>query len=1130
MPSADASQFIAMKRFANQTNAPNKGKDRYYQAPIRSSGVGLGLRGFLPSLRKPVVDFYINGTLVFTYGVVGSGGDYSSIIQALAAQYDVDPSAITIRIEEGSIIVNFTIYYGTPPPSVPTNASFINTITSAILNNSSTNLTFTGPANAATLTITTSGSTTQLTAPNLFNKFDTSGVTLPESPAFSSAFDHIGNYFLVYLHKIYKITPNGVVSLFAGGDEPGFNNGNGTEARFSFGGDLDSEMAFDSENNMYISDGGNDRIRKITPNGYVSTLAGSGEAYADVDGIGEAAVTLSPIGLTIDSNNLLVSTTGTNIRKINIITREVTTLNFGTPPVYKYVSLRFDSNTKNLYALDFRGRSDGNVVHRISNNIGFNNPIGMVFDSAGNLYVADSGNNKIQKINTSGEVSTFAGSDQGFANGQGTNAKFNEPRGITIDSDGNLYVADTGNFTIRKITPGGYVSTFAGSISGFANGPRLEAQFRAPVAIAIDSAGNFYICDSQNCLIQKIDTSGQVTTFAGSTQGFEDGSSDVAKFYSPIGITIDSDDNLYVADFNNHRIRKITPNGDVSTLAGSDPGWRDGTLAQALFDSPFGITIDSSGNLYVADFNNHRIRKINIDGVTTIAGSEQGYVDGPGIDAKFNHPSGITIDSGNLYVADAYNNKIRIIDSSANVTTLVSSSYSSEVFVGNPNLPASASSEVNGYRTSAQFQGIDRIELDSRGNLYLSETPYRRIRFIDPAGYVSTLIKDDFNVTSVTSPGLIVPSILGISKTTPTLIRYQIPTGEIYDFSPENSGSSIGGPGGGPVGGPVVTAIVTTIAGSSRNLQNGRVTEAKFNRPHGIVYIYGYLCIADTGNHILRRIDPSGNVITYAGSTAGFLEGRNDEAKFDGPIGVVFDSRFNVYVADNNNLRVRRIENIFAGGVSTYVGSGLAGLVNSSGSQSRFLDLFGITADSDDNFYVTDARNNVIRKIDNTTDRNVTTFAGSGAPGFANGQGTAAQFFRPGGITIDLSGNLYVADTLNNRIRKITPGKQVTTIAGSGAYGFVDGQGTAAQFNKPFGITIDSAGILYVADTNNHAIRKIDTSGLVTTIAGDGIIGSEGGQGSTARFNYPSGITTDSNDNLYVADTENDRIRKITFI
>ena len=217
------------------------------------------------------------------------------------------------------------------------------------------------------------------------------------------------------------------------------------------------------------------------------------------------------------------------------------------------------------------------------------------------MYVADQENHRIRKITTSGVVSTLAGSTYGYADGTGTSAKFNYPFGVAVDGAGNVYVADQGNHRIRKITTSGVVSTLAGSTYGYTDGTGTSAQFKYPIGVAVDGAGNVYVADQSNHRIRKITTSGVVSTLAGSTQGYTDGTGTSAQFSYPRGVAVDGAGNVYVADRYNHRIRKITASGVVSTLAGSSQGYTDGTGTSAKFDYPSGVAVDGAGNVYVAD-------------------------------------------------------------------------------------------------------------------------------------------------------------------------------------------------------------------------------------------------------------------------------------------------------------------------------------------------------------------------------------------------------------------------------------------------------------------------------------------------------------------------------------------------
>ena len=303
----------------------------------------------------------------------------------------------------------------------------------------------------------------------------------------------------------------------------------------------------------------------------------------------------------------------------------------------------------------------------------FNTPSDIDIDASGNLYVVDYLNHTIRKITSAGVVTTFAGSagTSGTTDGTGTAARFNRPTGIKIDSNGNLFVADTLNHTIRKITSAGVVTTFAGTAgtSGTTDGTGTAARFNSPSGIEIDASGNLFITDYANDTIRKITSSGVVTTFAGSagTSGSTDGTGTAARFNRPSGIEIDSSGNIFVTDTSNHTIRKITSAGVVSTFAGTagSSGTADGTGSAARFNSPSDIELDANGNLYVADLQNHAIRKITSAGVvSTFAGTagSSGTTDGTGSAARFNTPLGIKIDAnGNVFVADSVNHTIRKI-------------------------------------------------------------------------------------------------------------------------------------------------------------------------------------------------------------------------------------------------------------------------------------------------------------------------------------------------------------------------------------------------------------------------------------------------------------------------------------
>ncbi|WP_183557718.1 NHL repeat-containing protein [Mucilaginibacter sp. SP1R1] len=321
-------------------------------------------------------------------------------------------------------------------------------------------------------------------------------------------------------------------------------------------------------------------------------------------------------------------------------------------------------------------------------------------------------------VATTGVVTTIAGSGSfGAANGKRTAASFNYPNGLAIDASGNVYIADKGNNQIRKIVGDSVVSTISGTLlAGSTNATKIGdvASFNGPTGVAVDAAANIYVADFGNQTIRKIATTGAVTVFAGVSG--QTGNNDTTitaavktpvppRFNNPAGLAIDATGNLYVADYTNNSIRKITADGKtVSTIAGKSLGNTDGVGTKASFNGPRAIAIDATGNLYVADANNHLIRKIDLTGtVTTIAGTgKAGNSDGTGTAASFSHPSGITIDNaGNLFVADAGNNLIRKITPAGVVSSVAGSGY---------------------YNLITPFNGPSAVVADNAGNIYVANT------------------------------------------------------------------------------------------------------------------------------------------------------------------------------------------------------------------------------------------------------------------------------------------------------------------------------------------------------------------------------------------------------------------------
>lgn len=658
----------------------------------------------------------------------------------------------------------------------------------------------------------------------------------------------------------------------------------------------------------------------------------------------------------------------------------------------------------------------------------------------------------------------------GNADGTGSVARFELPRGAAADASGNIYVADTANHTIRKLALEGtnwVVTTLAGTpgVSGTNDGIGRSASFNTPVGLALDSAGNLFVADSENHTIRQmslVGTNWVVTTLAGApgVSGTSDGVAAEARFNLPTGLAIDNAGNIYVTDANNNTVRKIVPDGAnwlVTTLAGlaGEFGTNDGVGSTARFRAPSDLTVDNAGNIYVADTYNHAIRKVTPEGVvTTLAGltGESGTNDGTGLAARFFCPVSVAFDnSGNLFVADGWNHTIRRVSLAGEVTTVAGKSGSFGF--------------ADGLGGAARFFFPGGLCVGSGQFVFVADEWNNSIRML-----------------AATETGWQVTTVAG---------------------TPEASGTN-----------------------------DGSGALARFNRPFGLGLTgAGALLVADNWSHTIRSVSPATEVITLAGLplTQGTNDGLGYAARFYRPAGVAADGNGTVYIADWFNHTIRKA--VWDGqllAVTTLAGlASVAGTNDGAGSTARFFHPRGVALHSSGVLYVADEWNHVIRKV--TPDGTVTTFAGlAGTPGTNDGSGALARFNRPCGIAVDAAGYVFVAEAGNHAIRKISPAGLVTTLAGlPGVAGTNDGIVSQARFNEPTALALDSSGNLFVADSENCTVRLVTQDGAVTTIGGvPGVRGGADGVGTEALFALPVGVAVDQAGNVYVADAKNNCIVK----
>jgi hypothetical protein len=574
------------------------------------------------------------------------------------------------------------------------------------------------------------------------------------------ASDSSGNLYVADTanHIIRKIDTAGVVSTLAGtAGVTGTEDGVGSAAQFN----APAGIAVSANGVVYVADTGNDTIRRISPDGTVKTIAGTPRVTGTTDGLGTALFN-SPEALAVNAAGAIfvADTLNNTIRKVTY-QGDVTTV-AGQPRVtgtangigsaarfFHPAGIALDNAGSRFLIADTQNdtirvlKSDGLVstfagTPRVSGSMGgapgfgeLNKPTGIVILSADEIYVTDSASNTVRRIYRTGVIGDlpFAGMSgkKGSADGQGEGARFDDPTGLAAGTHGSIYVADTGNSTIRKITSKGAVTTFAGraTVASSTNGTGTGAGFDYPCGVALSGSNTVYIADTDNDTIRMATKEGVVTTFAGVPHltGTTNGAGGIVRFFHPTGLVTDTNGNVYVADTDNDAIRMITPAGLVSTFAGIPglPGSANGAAASAQFNHPRGITFDKLGNMYIADTGNDTIREISGGQVSTFAGTPavSGTMDGASGVALFDQPEGVVADGTNgLYVADTHNQTIRRILPNGTVST----------FAGSPHHRGSK----DGVAKVARFDNPSGITEDNHNRIFVADAGGDTIREIEP--------------------------------------------------------------------------------------------------------------------------------------------------------------------------------------------------------------------------------------------------------------------------------------------------------------------------------------------------------------------------------------------------------------
>ena len=633
---------------------------------------------------------------------------------------------------------------------------------------------------------------------------------------------------------------------------------------------------------------------------------------------------------------------------------------------------------------------------------------------------------------------------------------------------------------------------------------------------------------------------GDISTVAGG--GVGDGlKPTLAALTSPAGLAVDSRGNIYIADSAAHRIRRIDNERNIiSTIAGNGvPGYSGdgGAASAATINTPFGMAIDDDDYLYFADSANHRIRRIDLDTglITTVAGSGipgLGADGGPALDTALNSPHGVDIDnSGNIYIADTLNNRIAKVDAFNGIVTTIA---------GN-GIPGSGGDL--GLATSATLNQPEDVAVDDLGKVYIADSGNPLIRLIDIHGTIVTLAgKRGATVDPVTvsSAGNAREAVLR----TPLSIELDDEQRNLY----------VADTGNNLVRRIVLNNVIEetvqfTEAGSfdgspGYDGENEFAFNSRLNSPSGVaINSSGDIFISDTNNHRVRAVVVPGAravsvLVAVAGNGEGSFSGEEvpgADATLHFPTDVAIDKQGNIYFSDTANNRIRRVDRE-TGLVETVAGSGVVGSLGVGGKATdvSLNSPEGLAFDSVGDLYIADTGNNRILKLD-IEDESIERIAGDGNPAFKgeNIEATEASLNGPTALAIDANDNLYFADFRNNRIRVIDlESNRISTLAGSDQPGFAGdgGLATRARLSKPEGVAVDRDGNIIIADTGNRRIRRVEAdTERMSTIAGNGerAHAGDGGPATGASLLVPRRVAVDSSGNILVSDALSHRIRAI---
>jgi sugar lactone lactonase YvrE len=1009
--------------------------------------------------------------------------------------------------------------------------------------------------------------------------------------------DVAGNAFYISDERyVWRyVVSTGIVSVYAGGGGVGFSGDNGPTVGSQL--NYPDGLWLTTANVLYVADTLNHRIRKISSTGIITTVVGSGAtggsgSFCGDGGLATSACLNEPSGVYMDTTGRLFVADVTNKRIRLVDTNNIITTFAGTGISTPFNGEYIPATSANMLPYDVKG------------------------DSLGIIYFADDGNRIIRMIDKRGTIATMFGSPgvDGFTGGIAVrSSKVSRVRGIWVNSLSTVYFSDLNSIRrgislSRTDYPNLFFENLAGTGSiGFSgdNGPATSAQIRTYVPF-VDSSGNIYLpsAGSNGVRIRKINPSGIISTFGGTGTSSVSGTGGPitsVSFNDPLSIVGDTSNTLLYISDQQYVWKYLFSDSTVSVFAGTvSPGsgfnGESGPVGSIQLNDPQGLWLTTGIILYIVDTGNHRIRKVVSNIITTVAGSGPGGGgsygfsgdNGPATSARLHDPVAVFVNSnGNIFIAEVINCRIRVVDTNNIITTFAGTGMYSP-FNGDY-IPA----------TSANLNTPRDVKGDTLGNIYIADYNNYAVRVVNGAtGIITTLFGtpgtsgfsagisprtspidrpfglwiDSLSRIYISDMGSIHRSITVSSPTSqpsgqPTVQPISFPTGQptrqptnqpTLQPSTRPTSQPSGQPSVLPSKQPVMNptgqpSTLPTRRPSSQPTRNptGQPTGLPSNKPTSQPSLQPFALpsghpssqptnepsVHSSQSLPVSVISPNLHMQLLAGTNLAGFSGDNGPATSAQIRGYVpwIDSIGNIYIPDSGNFRIRKVSpsGIITtfGGTATSSTSGTGGPIGSTSFYHPFA-IMGDTAGIA--LYISDERY-VWRYVVSTGI--VSVYAGSGGVGFSgdNGPAVSAQLNILYGLWLTTTNGLYVVDSKNNRIRKISSTGIITTVVGSGPTGGPgsfcgdEGPATAACLNEPQGMYMDTNGRLFIADTGNKRMRFVDTNNIITTFAGTGLSTPFSGENiaATSANMYPCDVKGDSLGNIYVGDDINSVIRII---